>query len=38
MAAQAIDLSFNDYGASIVLFIPKLIGQKLQSAENICLR
>ena len=37
MAAQAIDLSFNDYGASIVLFIPKLIGQKLQSAENIVL-
>ena len=37
MAAQAIDLSFNEYGASIILFIPKLIGQKLQSAENIVL-
>ncbi len=35
MAAQTMGMPYNDHGACIVLFVPKLVGQKLQSAENL---
>ncbi len=37
MAAQVINMPYNDEGASIILFIPKILGQKLRSAEDLIL-
>lgn len=37
LAAQAIYIPYYDYGQLIVLFIPKVIGQKLKDAENLVL-
>ncbi|MDY0025474.1 MAG: insulinase family protein [Lentimicrobium sp.] len=35
MGAQVMSMPFNDEGASIILFIPKILGQKLSSAEKL---
>lgn len=35
MAVQSIPMQYNDHGAGMILFIPKLIGQKLEDAEAI---
>lgn len=35
MAAQVLNMPYNDEGATIILFIPKIIGQKLRSAEEL---
>jgi len=35
MAAQVMSMPYNDEGASIVLFVPKILGQKLSSAEEL---
>lgn len=37
MEAGLVEVPYNDYGATIFYFIPKLIGQKLETAENIVL-
>jgi predicted Zn-dependent peptidase len=37
LAAQAINLPYNDHGAAIVLLVPKIVGQKLIDAENLIL-
>lgn len=37
MAAQALSLPYNDHGATVVLMIPKIVGQKLLTAENLVL-
>ena len=38
MEAGLVEVPYNDYGATIFYFIPKLIGQKLETAENHCIR
>lgn len=35
MAAQVMNMPYNDEGASIILFIPKILGQKLETAEDL---
>ncbi|MFH1121016.1 MAG: insulinase family protein [Bacteroidota bacterium] len=35
MDAQVLNMPYNDHGANLVLLIPKLIGQKLGSAEKL---
>lgn len=35
MAAQVIDMPYNDHGASIILFIPKMFRQSLNRAERL---
>ncbi|MDY0344086.1 MAG: insulinase family protein [Lentimicrobium sp.] len=35
MAAQVASMPYNDEGATIILFIPKILGQKLSSAEDL---
>lgn len=35
MGAQVINMPYNDEGASVILFIPKILGQKLESAEDL---
>jgi predicted Zn-dependent peptidase len=35
LAAQVISMPYNDEGASIILFVPKVLGQKLSSAEQL---
>jgi predicted Zn-dependent peptidase len=35
MEAQVLSMPYNDHGADLVLVIPKLIGQKLDAAENL---
>jgi zinc protease len=37
LAAQAINLPYNDHGAAIVLLVPKIVGQKTIAAENMVL-
>ena len=37
MAAQVFSMPYRDYGATIFLFIPKIIGQKLEEGENLVL-
>ncbi|MBE9467766.1 MAG: insulinase family protein [Bacteroidetes bacterium] len=37
LAAVAIELPYYDHGASVFLFIPKIIGQKLENAEKLVL-
>lgn len=38
MAVEAISMHYQDYGADIFLVIPKLIGQKMRTAENLALK
>jgi zinc protease len=38
MAAQIIDLPYNDHGASIILFVPKILRQSLSKAESLVLQ
>lgn len=35
MAAMMMGLPYNDHGAGIVLYVPKLVGQKLETAESL---
>ncbi|MBN2669952.1 MAG: insulinase family protein [Bacteroidales bacterium] len=35
MAAQVLAMPYQDYGASILLFVPKILGQKLDDAEAL---
>ncbi|MDD3742499.1 MAG: insulinase family protein [Lentimicrobiaceae bacterium] len=35
MGAQVMNMPYNDEGASVILFIPKILGQKLSSAEEL---
>ena len=35
MGAQVMNMPYNDEGATIILFIPKILGQKLSSAEDL---
>ncbi len=37
LAAQMLALPYNDHGAGIVLFVPKIVGQKLPEAEELVL-
>lgn len=37
MAAQVIPMTYNDYGSTLVLIIPKILGQKLEEAEQMVL-
>jgi predicted Zn-dependent peptidase len=37
LAAQAISMPYYDHGATILFIIPKIIGQKFESAENLVL-
>lgn len=37
LMAQAMPIPYNDHGAMIVIFAPKIVGQKLKSAENLIL-
>lgn len=37
LAAQAIQMPYQDHGAIIMFFVPKIIGQKLESAEALIL-
>ena len=37
MAAQALSMPYYDHGATILLIIPKIIGQKFEEAENLVL-
>ena len=37
LAAQAISLPYQDHGAAIFLFLPKIVGQKLEAAEELIL-
>jgi len=37
MAAQIINMPYNDQGAALYLIVPKIIGQKLESAEKLVL-
>ncbi|MFA8434959.1 MAG: M16 family metallopeptidase [Marinifilaceae bacterium] len=37
MAVEAIEMHNQDYGANIFMVVPKLIGQKLRTAENLVL-
>ena len=34
LGAYALNLPFQDHGAILVLYIPKLVGQKLEEAEK----
>jgi len=38
MAAQLIDMPYLDHGVSIVLFVPKIIGQSTSKAEGLVLQ
>lgn len=38
MAAQIIPMIYNDYGCTIFLVVPKIIGQKIETAENMVLQ
>ncbi len=38
MEVEAISMHYQDYGANIFLVIPKLIGQKMRTAENLALK
>ena len=38
MEVEAISMHYQDYGADIFLVIPKLIGQKMRTAENLALK
>lgn len=35
MAAQVMAMPYQDHGANIILFIPKILGQKLEDAEQL---
>lgn len=35
MAAQVMSMPYSDEGVSIILFVPKILGQKLSSAEEL---
>lgn len=35
MGAGIIPLAFNDHGTSIIFYIPKIVGQKLENAEEL---
>lgn len=35
LAAMALPMRMNDYGASIFFIVPKVVGQKLEDAENL---
>ncbi|PLW99103.1 MAG: hypothetical protein C0594_17430 [Marinilabiliales bacterium] len=37
LAAQVMSMPYNDHGATIMLVIPKLVGQKLEDAEQLVL-
>ncbi|MFH2144036.1 MAG: insulinase family protein [Bacteroidota bacterium] len=37
MAAQLLPMTYNDYGCTIVLIVPKILGQKLEDAEKLVL-
>lgn len=37
MGAYVFPLIYNDYGANIILFVPKIVGQKLESVEKMLL-
>ncbi|MDD2563039.1 MAG: insulinase family protein [Salinivirgaceae bacterium] len=37
LAAHAVLLPYHDYGSLLILAMPKLVGQKLESAENLVL-
>ena len=37
MAAQVISMPYIDYGANLVLFVPKIIGQNLKDGEQLVL-
>lgn len=37
LMAQAQPIPYNDHGALVVFFAPKIVGQKLKSAENLIL-
>ncbi|MBN2683612.1 MAG: insulinase family protein [Bacteroidales bacterium] len=37
MAAQALSMPYMDHGATIFLFVPKILGQKLENAEKLIL-
>ena len=38
LTAQVISMPYNDHGATLVLFVPKIIGQKLEDAEDIIMK
>ncbi|MBI1184005.1 hypothetical protein GC194_07025 [bacterium] len=35
LAAQVVQMPYIDYGANILIFVPKIIGQKLENAEAL---
>lgn len=35
MAAQILEMPYNDHGVSLVLMVPKILGQKLSNAEEL---
>lgn len=37
LVAQAFNLPYNDHGAALVLFVPKIVGQKTPAAEQLVL-
>ncbi|MFH2096224.1 MAG: insulinase family protein [Bacteroidota bacterium] len=37
LAAQLITMPYNDYGCTILLLVPKILGQKLEEAETLAL-
>jgi predicted Zn-dependent peptidase len=37
MAAQVLSMPYQDHGATIMLFVPKILGQKMDDAENLIL-
>lgn len=37
MGTYIFPLPYNDYGANIMLFVPKIVGQKLETVENMLL-
>ncbi len=37
MMAQMVDFGYNDHGASLLIFLPKIVGQKLDAAEELIL-
>lgn len=37
LAAQALSLPYQDYGAALMLIVPKIVGQKTVDAENLVL-
>lgn len=37
MMAQMVDFGYNDHGSSVLIYLPKIVGQKLDAAEELIL-